>query len=781
MVRVFQALLVILLVGLPSWAVENQGDLLVEVISEETDAPVAGAVVRVLTRSGSRVVAKGTTGDSGTLRLKNIEEGRYQIEVTHPDFPGGDGAIVTIAAATDNPFTFFLSEEASDDVVVTVQGDHLLMNSKDPEGGAVTQRDRRFLQTQITDSGNLQSVLATVPGLQKNSLGQSHARGEHKSITFSLDGQNVPIPLAATTSQPIDPEFMEGLSIRTGNYDASTGGQVGVILSGTTRKGNFVEFEPRVGDRGQLETVLQVGSEQEEGMSFYLGAKTTTTDLNFEAPHPDQQELSNRGSNTSLLARIKHKTDTDKVALNISYQNADFEVPQTPGAFNAGVRQKQNDTNFLAMGSWQHEIDDDTDMNVGISYLKSEQSVANNGIFTPFTPFPAAINQTLNDGNLPINPEDPGSPYLPTTNLEVTQIQPSLDFTHRLGENHRIRAGLTANFISSSQFLDILDSGGGGDLPLVTSMVPVPRLTTGIDRDGFLGGAYFSHTFPLNDEVIVNYGLRGDTFDNGINVSTGQISPNVNITWGPTDQQALRLSYNRVFQPPPLELDLTGQTFTLPQKVDAVELSYENQFAKGMVGKIAVVRKDYTDQVDIGLLVPNTNVPLFAPVNFAKAFYQGVEVSLNTDFEHGWNGFLSTTISEARPTERGAFIDTDLEFNDHDQRVQVSGGISHRWEEGLLMGTDFLYASGYPQLAIVDYNNAGLTPFGINGERVARLVANANIQYATPDKDADTQWGVGLKVFNIFDDRSLINYLSEFSGTRFVRGRRTLFSGFVRF
>lgn len=772
--------LLILSAFAPVTAVENKGDLVLEVVSEESDEPVEGALVKVMTRTGSRLVAEGKTEADGRLRLKNVDEGTYKIEVTHPDFPGGDGAIVTVAPASDNTFTFFVSKEVDEDLVVRVNEDYLMMNSKDPEGGAVTKRDRRFLQTQIADSGNLQSVLSTVPGLQKNSLGQSHARGEHKSVTFSLDGQNVPIPLASTTSQPIDPEFMESLSIRTGNYDASTGGQVGVILSGTTRKGNFVEFQPRVGDRGQFETVLQAGAETEEGLSFFVGAKTSATDLNFEAPHPDQQELNNRGTNTSVLARLKHKGEEDTLALNISYQDADFEVPQTPASFAAGVRQKQNDTNFLVMGSWQHEIDDDTDVNLGLSYLKSQQTVAHNGVFTNFVPFPANIDPDLNEDNLPANPEDPGSPYLPTTSLEVSQLQPSLDFTHRLGENHRIRAGLTANFISSSQFLDIIDAGGGGELPVTTPGFPVPRLATAINRDGFLGGAYFSHTFPMSEELIVNYGLRAETFDNGINVSTGQISPNINVTWGPTDTQALRLSYNRVFQPPPLELDLTGQTFTLPQKVDAYELSYENQLTKGVVGKLALVRKDYTDQVDIGLLVPNTNIPLFAPINFARAFYQGVELSLNTDFETGWNGFLSTTISEARPTERGAFVDEDLEFNDHDQRVQVSGGVSHRWENGLLVGTDFLYASGFPQLAITDYNSAGIQPFGLSQERVPRLIANLNLQYATPDKDADTQWGLGVKVLNLFDDRSLVNYLSEFSGTRFVRGRRTLFNAFVR-
>ncbi len=100
----------------------------------------------------------------------------------------------------------------------------------------------------------------------------------------------------------------------------------------------------------------------------------------------------------------------------------------------------------------------------------------------------------------------------------------------------------------------------------------------------------------------------------------------MNLAYAFNDRNVLRLSYNRSFQAPPLEIDVTGQTVVLPQRVSTYELSYESQLSDSLTGKLALVRKDYRDQVDIGLLVANSNIPLFAPVNFASGPLPGAGV-----------------------------------------------------------------------------------------------------------------------------------------------------------
>lgn len=775
----------ILILGQPTLAADDRGDLVVTVVSEESEAPVAGAKVRVLNRSKTRVLGEATTDDKGTARLNGLPLGDVFVEVVD-DKVGTDGAVISITAGTDNSFEAYLAPP-EDAEVVRISEDRLLVNSGDPTDGATTRRDREFLDRQIADHGSLQGVLATIPGAQVNSLGQVHVRGEHKALSLSIDGIDLPITTESSITQPLDPSFIETSDVSTGMYDAAQGGQLGAVVNARTPgegEAPFASFDIRAGDFGQLDAILKAGGSNEDNtFSYFVGARHNRSDLYLQAPHPDQQDLNNEGELTSVMLRFAHRDDDNRYGFTLSHQSASYGVPQTPQNFAAGVRQHANESNTLGLLSWNHELTEDDDILLGLAMQHNRQRVSNNGVFTAFTAVPEALEEELAEEGFPLDPENPGSPYLPTTDLSITQIKPSLDYTHRFGENHRIKAGFTANFISSDQELAITDRGGGGGLPNPTSLGgTATSFASNVERDAFVGGVYMSHTYPLAETVTLNYGLRAETFDNGLGVSTGQISPRLNLAWAPTEEQALRLSYNRLFQPPPIEIDISGQTEVQPQRTDAFEISYENQFAKNVVGKVAYVVKNYRDQIDVGLLIPNSNIPVFAPINFARAEYKGLEISLSTFNDKGWNGFVTGTFGTAKPTEPGIFAGHFPRFNDHDQRTQVTAGTSYTWENGLSAGVDVLYGSGFPQEALPLYNSIGITPYGLTGDRQDRFITNLNIMYQ-PDKDEDGggSIGAGLQVFNLFDDRSLLNLFSEFSGTRFVTGRRFLLNLNARF
>ena len=774
----------IVFLSAPVYAAEDRGDLVVTVVSEETEQPIEGATVKVMNREKTRVLQEATTDAEGGARFNNLTIGEVFVEA-NKDGVGLDRSLITITAGSDNLFEAYLLPFNEDTTAIQVQGDLLLVNGSNPTDGATTRRDSEFMQRQIANGNNLEGVLATVPGVQSNSLGQVHVRGEHKALSLSLDGVDLPIATESSITQPIDPEFLETADIATGMYDASQGGQLGAVVNAVTPgegEDPFVKFEAKVGDFGQTDLILKAGGSNEANdVSYFVGARRRTSDLYLEAPDPDTQDLNNSGELVSVLLKLNKKTDSSRFGLTLSHQSADYGIPQTPQNFAAGVIQDQEDSNTLALFSWNQELTDDDDLLFGLAFQRNKQRTTNNGVFTPFTTVPAALEEELAEEGFALDPENPGSPYLPLTDLTITQIKPSLDYTHRFGENHRLKAGVSANFINSDQEVSITDPGGGGGLPNPLGLPGSPTaFRANLERDAFVGGLYVSHTYPITEKLTVNYGLRADTYDDGLSISTGQISPRVNFSFAPTDEQAFRLSYNRLFQPPPLELDVSGGTEILPQRTDVYELSYENQFAKNWVGKIALVRKNFKDQIDVGLLVPNSNIPVFAPVNFARAEYQGIELSVASQNETGWNGFVTATIGEAKPTEPGLFAGHFPEFNDHDQRVQTTAGVSHTWENGLSTGVDVLYASGYPQEALPLYNSIGITPFGISGERQDRFITNLNIQYMPKDKDGGTL-GAGLQVFNLFDDRSLLNLFSEFSGTRFVTGRRFLLNLNARF
>lgn len=765
-----------------TWAAEVQGDLTVEVIRTDIEKPVKGATVKVIDKAEVKVPVQMVTGDDGKAHFTNLVLGDYYVEVKHPDF-ADDRSLIKINADIQNSYKAYLDLPGAEKVI-TSKEDRLLVNGNDPKDGAVTRRDREFLQTRIAEGDSVQGILTTVPGLQRDANGQTHARGEHKSVTFSVDGVTVPVPLSNSTSNPLDPEFLENLEVRTGNYDASQGGQIGVVLNAVTQGGYkkpFVELEQKIGTQGTYQTILKAGGSNDAGdFSYFFGAKKSITDAAFEAPNPDHPTLNNHGDTTSLMLRLNKKTDEDDFGLNFSFQAGNYGLPQTPENYAAGVRQEQADGNTLFLLSWKRKLNADADLQMGLSYLNSRQATSNNGVFTKFSTFDAGVSPDLAAAGLPSNPENFGNPYLPSTNLNVRQIQPSITYTERLGEKERISAGLVADFVYSHQQVDIIDAGGGGGLP-----GGVPHFSADVARNAFLGGMFFSHTFPIGDQIMVNYGLRADTFNNGINVNTGQISPLVNLSWAPSPKDAIRLSYNRVFQAPPLELDVSGSTYVLPQRISIYELSYERQLASNLVAKVAYVRKDYKDQVDNGLLVGNSQIPLYGPVNFAAATYSGYELSLNTSNKYGWNGFLTATVSQAIPTKASVFDDGLPAFNDHDQRVQATAGVSYTWDNGFTMATDVYYGSGYPLDSIAAYNAVGISPYGYSGERHGRFQQNLSFNYFPAKKDgvetAGPDFGGGLQIINLWDDRSVQNYFSSFSGTRFTLPRRVLANFVIHF
>lgn len=762
---------------LSSMGVEVTGDLLVQVLRADNDKPIVGAVVHVQDKAARAEVHEEKTDASGQAHFTTLPVGDYYVEIAHPEYEG-DRSLVKVTADTQTAYKTLLDVKGQAEKVIKFKEDKLLVNGKDPNDGSVTRRDHEFVQTQLTDR-SLQGVLSTVAGTNTNSVGQIHVRGDHKSVNFQLDGLSLPIPPSSSTTPPIDLDFLDNLEAQTGGYNGSQSGMGGLVLNGITDWGTrepYFEMRPTVGTQGTAQMMLRLGGSSEDGnFNYMVGAKTGTTDLQFQPPNPDHQTLNNRGQNTNIIGRFRWRDDMDEWGVTLSHQAALYGIAQTPQNYDAGVRQSQEDTNTVGLFSWKRKVDEDTDLRLGVAYLRSRQSVRNNGVFTPFTAFDANVSEELAEEGFPADPTNPGAPYLPTTDTIITQIQPSLQYVHRMGENEKFVAGADANFIKSDQSVDIMDAGGGGGLPEAAL-----RFQSRVARAGFSGGLYFSHTFPVTDELTANYGLRLDRFSNGINLSTGQISPFVNLAYAPSPDDALRLSYHRLFQAPPLELDLSFSASALPQRVDLYELSYEHQFGNALTGKIALVRKNYRDQIDIGQLVPVANIPVYAPVNFERAVYEGLEMSIASHNKTGFNGFLTGTLSRARPTVQGSAPEFP-EFNDHDQRVQITAGLSHTWDNGLTAATDIFYGSGYPQVALGLYNQVGITPYGYNQQRVPRFLTNLSINYWPKREPQSVEYGGSLQILNLFDQRPLLNFYSDFSGTRFITQRRILLNGMIRF
>lgn len=121
-----------------------------------------------------------------------------------------------------------------------------------------------------------------------------------------------------------------------------------------------------------------------------------------------------------------------------------------------------------------------------------------------------------------------------------------------------------------------------------------------------------------------------------------------------------------------------------------------------------------------------------------------MELSLQTYNETGWNGFVSTTIGEARPTEPG--VDNEIS---RIQRPRPEGADHCRclytWENGLSAAADVLYGSGFPKEALPLYNSIGISPYGLSGDRQDRFITNLSLQYMPKKTEAEPRWAAAFR------------------------------------
>lgn len=759
----------VMLPALPLFA-DILGDLTVKVIEQTTGKPLQGVRVSLQDTGGRQLPWIQTTDDSGIARFNGLRIGSYVMQTEKQGFVPESGSVI-IKENASGELTLALAESGRE-AVVKVSAKRLLMNAKDTNSSS-NYKNREFMQERMANDGSLQQVANLSPGVTLDAQGLLHFRGEHRSMSMAVDGVVLPIPLQSQIGSLVDPRFLEELEVRTGSYDPSFGGQLGGVLNLVTRGGGRKpegSFESEAGDWGTYGTLLSGGgSADDERFRYFFGASTHHTDLRLEAPNPVQQQLNNQGDDTNALAHLTFGDRAGQVGLTLATQNLRTNLPNTPIAQAANVRQWQRENNIFGVLSWRRDLSPTTQVLLGVSWMGSHQSVGNNGAFTRWQAADSITTPHAFAEQLPANPEDPGNPFLPSLSRTGFQKLFTIQVTERLPGSNTLRIGGAANFIRLSDFLDITDAGGSRLLPN-----GVPHYVAVDNRNGFDGGLFAGDTLNLTDKLAANIGARLDRYNNGLNVSTMQVSPLFNFSYAISPTQALRWSIDRLFTAPPLEPDPTGSTHVIPQKTSMYELEYEWQANRDLVISVDGYEKNYTDPLDLALLVPLSNLPVFVPVNFPKGQTVGSELSIHTERAAGFNWFFNFSGTSMHILAPSPGTET-IPLVDHFENILSTFGLSYKWKNAMYASVDNKYGSGFPQDAIVAYNADGIYPFGIRG-RQSRFIINVNIGYLPNDKV-----GGSLQVFNLFNNDRVLTLLSNFSGTRFVKERTVLFNLHIPF
>ncbi len=712
---------------------------------------------------------------------------------------------------------------------ITIRVTATRLKPKTPASASSTIRDNTDLKKFGGGAGGNDNTKLTKgqAGVAEDSAGQAHVRGEHGEIAYVVDGVPLPDTLSGRQGSIVVPSTIQTLEMITGGFAPEFGGQTAAILNITT----LSEFKKSRSDysfsagsfstySGQFTSVGPAGPKA----SFIVDVSKNRTSNAQESPQPDNQTAHNEGSSSSYFTKLRFTPNTkdaftvtlsnspgstqiaNRAGLPVSFaeagqgyglfglRNADGSRPdvnsgnsgllgaapmQLGSQQQAGQDINQKEVSEFATLNFNRKISKNESAQLALTILHSGQDVTNN-------------NPQIDQNSLPV---DSSIEFNPTAlrnvhhfqlsgNWEVKrgahQVKSGFLFNSQRGsESYRIEAAsqlalnalaaLAPNLAPAGTASSELDINGN---PIFTATGGVPTLN--VKRSGTYKAAYIQDTYKFG-RLTANYGLRGDWYTQEQNlgqenISTFELSPRINLQYQIDSKTDLRLAYNHLFNTPPLAQGAIVGAAIQPATLNQYDLAISKKLSKTRNLTLAYYYKDIRNQVDTGLLIPGSQIGLYSAVNLERGGVHGVEFSYDISATKGvgWDSYFHYSLSAAKPNgldSTGGQVD---EFNDHDQRHTIGLGAAYTWKSGATFATTLAYGSGLASSPIPPSEN-----------RVART--QLDLHYSTGESLFRGKGGLMFDVTNVFDSRTVINFQSAFSGTRFMQGRRIGFSVFGRF
>lgn len=674
-------------------------------------------------------------------------------------------------------------------------------------------------------SNDIRNVTRTTAGVAQDSGGQQHIRGEHSEITYVIDGVPLPDTLSGRQGSIVVPSTIQSVDILLGGFAPEYGGQTAAILDISTiarSKAASKEMSLSAGSFDNLDGDLTATGSAGEKLGYVLHLSGSQTRAATEPKQPDIQTAHNAGRAASIFGKFDFVPNpTDRLSLTISanpgvtqvgnrtglperfaasgqgfgflgLRNADGTRPDANGRLGsdpiilqsqqaAGMAIDQREQNDFATLSWQRKFDTNTQGVIGFAILHSGQQVTNSNPVVDMLALPV-------DSSIEFNPT--ASRHVHHTQLSASLTKRSNRHEFKVGGLIDIQSGRESyHLVPASQLaLDALaatapqlapsghaskelDINGNPIYIADSNITPTLR----VNRKGYYAAVYVQDTWKPSKSLTANFGLRLDAFQQSQDlgqptVRALELSPRINLSYTLSPGTILRGSYNRLFNTPPLAQGAILGKPLRPPVLDQYDLSIERKLGAGQSVKLAYYAKQIRNQIDVGLLIPGSEVGLYSGVNLERTGVHGLELSyeLSPQKQVGWSALVNYTLSAAKPKgldNTGAEVEP---YNDHDQRHTIGLGISYTLKSGLTGSILLEHGSGLASSVI-----------GPSERRTPRTSVDLHLD--SGPKLFGGRGSIQLDVTNLFDSRQVINYQSAFSGTRFMAARKITLTASFKF
>ena len=657
--------------------------------------------------------------------------------------------------------------------------------------------DESFIEKQAgaTPSRGLQSLIATLPGWFSEDSGLLHVRGADDEILYVLDGMPLIDRVDPRFSSPLSPEMVRSMEVITGNIPAEYGDRLGAVVALQPKSGFgvplFGSMQLAAGNFNNGEIAAEAGGKLGKQLGFYLGSSASQSHRFLDPV--DRRNLNNIGGTAELNARFDwHPTDRDVFLFHVWNGGSNFRVPNDDEQERKLNRQSVRLRNDSQWANWQHTW--------------SLQTVTD-----------LALYHHAFSSRLLSTPRD--NPFLADQDRRHAREGLIGNLSHQR-HGHTIKVGLEGNRATPREFFsyavtDDDDAENLGFTPFARSFVPGNPFIFRDHKTFGQASGYIQDSFSPFKNLTLSGGLRCDYVHQL--VSSKQLSPRMGgVYYISRTRTALRASFNRLFNPPPVENHLVsaspqarllsplapqggGYTAIKPETVSAYEVGFSQDVRGWFKLDSNLYWRRFRNFDDPNLFFATT---IIFPNSVARGAAHGLEARLDLPERHGWSGYFSyvnQNIYQIGPINGGLFLTTDLlRFGpgvrfipDHDQRNSGSLGVTYRHRRSGAWATFFgHYESGTPLEIGPDeipslrrqLSRQGVSledVLDISSQRVkprALLALSVGLDLLRNERvSVSTQFDIQ----NLTNQLFVYNFGNPFSGTHF--GYPRLYSGRLKF